>query len=162
MMISLNLPSVPYVQRDKTSTDTITSFFIFIARSQLAQVADVATAPWLSDVLSELRSLKAAGVNMPGIGDFTISEETADRARQLLTLACVTKLPAPAIVPFSGGGISINWSEGGKELQLFVFPNQEVTYERKVEHVVTKQDDDTLKSDSDLIGVVDRYIASKA
>lgn len=161
-MIPPNLPPVPYVQRYETSTDIVTAVPLLAALPQLAQVAGVATAPWLAGALEELRSIGAAGVNMPGIGDFTVSEETADRARQLLTLGCVTKLPAPTIVPFSGGGLAISWSEGGKELQLLVFSNQEVTYERKVDQVVTRQDDDTLVSDADLNGVVDRYIASRA
>src|SRR5437762_3750525 len=140
IMVPSLLP-VHCIQRYETSTNRIAAVLIAIAlrRPQLAQVgtdvtqvSEVAMASWLPDALEELRSLRAAGVNMPGIGDFTVSEETADRARQLITLDCVSRLPAPTIVPFSGGGIAISWSDDGKELLLCVFPSQEVTYERKV------------------------------
>jgi hypothetical protein len=158
------LPLVPpaaYVQRYGSSTnDSVITFAYFGAASpQLAKVANVASAPWLPDTLEELRALKTAGVNMPGIGDFTITDDTVDRARQLLTLNCITSLPAPTIAPFSGGGLALSWACDNRALVLSVYPDREVTYERTdAEHSVV--DDDTLASDPELTKIVERFIAS--
>jgi hypothetical protein len=153
-------PPVSYVQRYESSATNGATFRVSgIVLPQLAQVADVAAAPWLPDALEELRALKAAGVNLPGFGDFTLTDATIDRARQVLTLDCIRHLSAPAIAPFSGGGLAINWSSRGRELILSVYPDREVTYERTdADHVVV--DDDTLASDQDLTEIVEQFIAS--
>jgi hypothetical protein len=155
-------PPASYVQRYETNaTGRVSSSHSCFALPQLTQVADVAAAPWLPDTLEELRTLKAAGVNLPGIGDFTITDDTVNRARQLLTLTCITRLPAPAIAPFSGGGLALSWASNDRGLVLSVYPDREVTYERTdAEHSVV--DDDTLASDQDLTKIVDRFIASLA
>lgn len=155
-------PPTAYVQRyENRATGPVRPSQSCIALPQLAQVADVAAAPWLPDTLEELRTLKAAGINMPGIGDFTITDDTVNRARQLLTLNCITRLPAPTIAPFSGGGLALTWTCNDRGLVLSVYPDQEVTYERTdEEHSVA--DDDTLASDQDLTKIVDRFIASLA
>jgi hypothetical protein len=155
-------PPAPYVERYKSrATDGVKFSEFAFASPQLAQVADVAAAPWLPDALGELWALKAAGVNMPGLGDFTLTDETVNRARQILTLDCVRNLPAPTIVPFSGGGIAFTWASNGPELLLSVYPDREVTYERTdADHSVV--DDDTLASDPELAKVVERFLASLA
>jgi len=149
-----------YVQRYGSSTaNTVTPSYFGVASPQLAQVANVAAAPWLPDTLEELRALKAAGLNLPGIGDFTITDDTVDRARQLLTLSCITSLPAPTIAPFSGGGLALSWTRNDRGLVLSVYPDREVTYERSdAEHSVV--DDDTLASDTELAKIVERFLAS--
>jgi hypothetical protein len=155
-------PPASYVQRyESSATNQVSSSHSCFAWPQLAQVAEVSAAPWLPDTLKELRTLKAAGVNLPGIGDFTLTDDTVDRARQLLTLTCITRLPAPTIAPFSGGGLALSWACDNRGLVLSVYPDREVTYERTdAEHSVV--DDDTLASDPELTKIVDRFIASLA
>src|SRR6266481_5888349 len=116
-------PPASYVQRyENRATGRVSPSHFRFALPQLAQVADVAAAPWLPDTLEELRALKAAGVNLPGIGDFTITDDTISRARQLLTLSCITSLPAPTIAPFSGGGLALTWACDNRGLVLSVYP----------------------------------------
>jgi hypothetical protein len=155
-------PPGSYVQRfENNATSGVTLSHFCFAWPHLAQVAEVSAAPWLPDTLEELRTLKASGVNLPGIGDFTITDDTVDRARQLLTLTCITSLPAPTIAPFSGGGLALSWACNDRGLVLSVYPDREVTYERTdAEHSVV--DDDALTSDTDLTKIVDRFIASLA
>ncbi len=165
MSLFADMPPAPYVQRyESRATGRVTgrvSPHSYFALPQLAQVADVTAAPWLPDTLEDLRALKAAGANLPGIGDFTITDDTVNRARQLLTLNCITRLPAPIIAPFSGGGLALTWTCNDRGLVLSVYPDREVTYERTdAEHSVV--DDDTLASDQDLTKIVDRFIASLA
>jgi hypothetical protein len=162
MSLIVHTPPTSYVQRyESNATSGVTFSHSCFAGPQLAQVAEVSAAPWLPDTLEELRTLKAAGVNLPGIGDFTITDDTLNRARQLLTLTCITRLPVPTVAPFSGGGLALSWSRNDRGLVLSVYPDREVTYERTdAEHSVV--DDDTLASDTDLTKIVDRFIASLA
>lgn len=102
---------------------------IELVRPELARVVEVETAPWLSGALEELRTLKEAGRNLPGFGDFRIAEETMDRVRQLLTVDAVGRLSRPNIIQFSGGGISLSWVTGNRELTFSVYPgDEEVTF----------------------------------
>jgi hypothetical protein len=155
-------PPASYVQRyESKATSGVTPSHSSFSWPQLAQVTEVSAASWLPDTLEELRTLKAEGVNLPGIGDFTIADGTVDRARQLLTLTCITRLPTPTIAPFSGGGLALSWACNERALVLSVYPDREVTYERTdAEHSVV--DDDSLASDTDLTKIVDRFIASLA
>lgn len=164
-MMVPTLPPVPYVQRYESRATGHAGHATFqryrFALPELARVADIDAAPWLPDALEELRALKSAGVNMPGVGDFTISGDTVDRARQILASVCITRLPAPTIVPFSGGGLALSWSRNNRELTLSVYPDQEVTYERtNADHLVVE--DDALTSDDDLIGIIRRFVVSLA
>jgi len=155
-------PVPQYVQPfEGGASDWAPHQYLRLALPQLAQVADVTAASWLPGALEELRSLKAAGVNMPGVGDFTVTDDTMDHARQLLALACNIRLPAPTIVPFSGGGLALTWSRSERSLVFSVYPDREVTYERtNAAHAL--EEDDTLESDADLTKVADRFIASLA
>jgi hypothetical protein len=153
-----------YVERyENRATSGVTSQVSGIAPPQLTQVADVAAAPWLPDALEQLRELKAAGANLPGFGDFTLTDATIDRARQVLTVAGVTRLSAPEIVPFSGGGLAASWSQNTRELVLCVYPDREVTFERRGANGVVA-DDGELASDADLDAglkkVVEHFAAS--
>ena len=158
--------SVPqYVQPfESGATDRAPLRYLRLVLPQLAQVADVSSTSWLADALEELRTLKAAGVNMPGLGDFTIADDTVDRARQLVALASTTSLSAPTIVPFSGGGLALTWLKNDRSLILSVYPDKEVTYER-TDAADSVVEEDTLVSDADLTKIpeiADRFIASLA
>lgn len=51
-------------------------------------------------------------------------------ARILLASIETVNLPAPVVSPVSGGGLSITWSLGPKELKFSFEPNGQTTYFR--------------------------------
>jgi hypothetical protein len=140
----------------------LTSTILFGTSAQLVPVMAIDTAPvWLTEALDELRALKEAGKDLPALGDFRISDQTADHARKLLTLESIGKLSAPSIVPFSGGGLSFNWSQKGRDLSLSVYSDQEVTFTRTTESDEVEEDG-SVKQDIELAKVVTRFLASIA
>ena len=160
-MSPLNLPAAAWAQAERYSNATtiVTSQSICGASARLAPVTGIEAASWLADVLEELRALKDAGKSIPGLGDFKVTDETADRVRKLLTLESVRKLSAPSIVPFSGGGIALNWTANGYDFSLSVYPDQEVTFIRTTPNDAVIEDG-SLAQDSDLTKIVDRFLAS--
>jgi hypothetical protein len=97
--------------------------------SQLERVVEFESARWLAPLLSDLRSLETTGANIPGIGDFRVSNSTANNVRRLLTFAAAgplrEPLPEPALSPFSGGGVVLTWNHGNRELTFTVYPEHE-------------------------------------
>jgi hypothetical protein len=148
------------VERCSNATTVVTSRSFCGASARLAPVTRLEeAASWLSGVLEELRALKEAGKNIPGLGDFKVTDETADHVRRLLTLESVAKLAAPSIVPFSGGGLVLNWSANGYDLSVSVYPDQEVTFNRTTPNDAIVEDG-SLTQDSDLSKIIDRFLVS--
>jgi hypothetical protein len=164
-MSPLTLPPASWAQVQleeryrSNATMGVTSWSLCGASARLAPVMGMEAAPWLADALEELRALKAAGKDMPGLGDFRLTDETADRARKLLTLEPVRRLPAPTIVPFSGGGLALNWGAKGYDLSLSVYPDREVTFIRTTQNDAVAEDG-SLTQDSELAKIVDRFLVS--
>jgi hypothetical protein len=107
------------------SPATPTNATVEIRAPQLSHVVSVFSAPWLPSVLEELRTLEKSGQNIPGVGDLTIAESTADHLRRLMTLGPVAQLPEPTLVPFSGGGLSLTWNLGQRELSFSTYPGHD-------------------------------------
>lgn len=91
-------------------------------------------APWRYSALAQLRNLQDAGQDLYGLGDLRISEETSAHARQLLAQIGISDLPVPDVAPISGGGVSSSWAVGNREVQLMIFPDGDVLFQ-KVEDV---------------------------
>lgn len=90
--------------------------------------ANVSNLPWLYSALTQVRDIEADGELIPGLGDFRVAEQTAMRARMLLSSIEITSLPSPVVSPVSGGGLSISWSLGPKEVKLSFDPSGETLY----------------------------------
>jgi hypothetical protein len=99
---------------------------VFASVESCAQI----NAPWRYSALAQLRNLQEAGRNLPGIGDLRISEATSDVARQLLAQIDISDLPVPQVAPISGGGVSSLWVVGSREVQLMVFSDGDVLFQR--------------------------------
>ncbi|PYU22861.1 MAG: hypothetical protein DMG32_17195 [Acidobacteria bacterium] len=158
---SPNWTQVQRIERSRSNArmDVISRPF-FGASPRLARVMEVEEAPWLAGALEELRALKAAGRDVPGLGDFRIAEETMDRARQLLTLEPLRRLAAPSVVPFSGGGLALSWNAKGRDLTLSIYPSErEITYARTSQDDVVLEDG-VIAEEAELGKIVDRYLSS--
>jgi len=87
-------------------------------------------APWLYSVLSKLWNLEQRGRNVIGIGDLRVPTETSVRLRRLLSkLGRLTSsptgqksVPVPSLTAFSGGGVSLSWELGNRELKYTIWP----------------------------------------
>lgn len=87
-------------------------------------------APWLYSVLSELWGLEHRGRNVRGIGDLRVPAETSLRLRRLLSkVGRLTSsptgtnlVPVPSLTAFAGGGISLSWELGNRELKYTIWP----------------------------------------
>ena len=91
--------------------------------SQLEPVLGFECAPWLPSLLSDLRLLETSGQYIAGLGDFRVSDATADHVRRLITITSGTPLPEPTLAPFSGGGVALSWSIGNRELTFSAYPD---------------------------------------
>lgn len=164
-MSPLNMPpnSWARVQLEEryrsNATMAVTFEQFFGAAPQLAEVMEITAAPWLATALEELRDLKEAGRDLPGLGDFRITDDTVDCARRLLTLESIRKLAAPTIVPFSGGGLSLTWSAKGRDLSLSIYPDHEITYARTSQNDELVEDG-SVAEDLELAKIANRFLAS--
>ncbi len=86
-------------------------------------------APWCYAALAQLRILEDAGQNRPGQGDLRVNEASS-HARQVLSQIQLDQLPSPEVAPVSGGGVSILWTVGSREVRLSVFSDGDVVFLR--------------------------------
>ncbi|MGB7137138.1 MAG: hypothetical protein WBD46_17765 [Acidobacteriaceae bacterium] len=98
--------------------------------SQAAQLASLKTsdAPWLYSALTQLREIEQNGAIIPGVGDLRIGTATATKARLLLAMIDALTLPTPNVAPVSGGGMSIEWTLGPKEVKYAFYPDGETIF----------------------------------
>jgi hypothetical protein len=94
---------------------------------QAAQLASLKTsdAPWPYSALTQVREIEQHSAIIPGVGDFRIGTATATKARMLLAMIDVLALPTPNVAPVSGGGMSIEWTLGPKEVKYAFYPDGE-------------------------------------
>ncbi len=91
--------------------------------AQLAAPVRASNIPWLYSALTQVRQIEHAGAQIPGLGDLRIGEATATRARLLLAMIDFIELPVPHVSPVSGGGVSIEWAVGQKEVKYALYPD---------------------------------------
>ena len=76
------------------------------------------TPPWLSSALADIARIADLPPGWDGYGSPQLSVKEREQATQLLASMTYSDLPAPNIVPVSGGGIQIEWQHCGRELEL--------------------------------------------
>jgi hypothetical protein len=96
--------------------------------AQLAASVRPSDTPWLYSALTQVWQIEHSGENLPGVGDFRISEVAATRARIILSMIDLVELPPPHVAPVSGGGMSIAWTIGPKEVKYSVYPDGVAMY----------------------------------
>ena len=82
----------------------------------LERVVNSDSASWLPSLIANLRALETSGRNIPGVGDLRIAEHTANNVRRLLTAIILSgqNPPEPKLAPFSGGGLALTLTTGGR------------------------------------------------
>src|SRR5436305_1071666 len=85
--------------------------------------------PWVYPTLAELWDIEQNGRLVEGFGDFMVLANTAIRVRKLLSqVRDVHNLPAAAVSVFSGGGITLTWEIGPREVKYTFWPEGVLTY----------------------------------
>ena len=74
--------------------------------------------PWLSSALADIARLAELPPGWDGYGSPQRSVKEREQATQLLASMTYSDLPAPNIVPVSGGGMQMEWQHGGRALEL--------------------------------------------
>ena len=121
--------------------------YVPMATPPIADGANVNSAPWLHSALTQLRDLENSGELIPGIGDLRIPVETGMRVRLMLSGVGIKLLPSPVVAPVSGGGVSVVWSLGLKEVKFDFDPNGGVTF--------FKIEDDEIADDGQVLAFAD-------
>jgi hypothetical protein len=96
-----------------------------LARSapQIQEVWPVTTSSWLYSAIAQVGEVEDSATVVAGMGDFRVQADAANRARQLLSSIVANHVPAPLVAPVSGGGLSVSWSVGDKEVKLAFDPD---------------------------------------
>ena len=76
----------------------------------------------------ELAEIAALEENWDGYGSPRVNPAALEMASRVLAEAQQLSMPAPIIAPVSGGGINIEWSVSGRELEVEVLPGGQVEY----------------------------------
>jgi hypothetical protein len=90
-------------------------------------------APWKTAAFSGIAALEQ-GKNVPGLGDFRVSDQTARELRLRINEIAVDSLPIPTVVPLSGRGIMLSWESGARTVEITAFADGEIVVEAIGEH----------------------------
>ncbi len=106
--------------------------FLIPAHSRASMMAGFALAehaPWVYSALSDLWDLEHKGQNILGFGDFRVPASTGVRVRRLLSrIGDIANLPVPIVNVFSGGGVTLTWNLGSREVKYTFWPEGVLTY----------------------------------
>jgi len=77
--------------------------------------------PWFHQALRDFRRLLALDDNWNGYGERAVHEDAVKRAMNVLNVVGVDG-PRPDIVPTSDGGVQVEWSADGSEIEVEIPP----------------------------------------
>jgi len=133
----------PFIATNAVLTDTPQPIATQQATAQLARIAQSNSAPWLYSALYQLRDVESNGRMIPGIGDLRVEESTASKARLFFSLVTIEDLPVPSVTVVSGGGVSVVWSMGDREVKLACYPDgQAMVFRCENDEIVEPRDVD--------------------
>lgn len=75
---------------------------------------------WQIETEARLKQLLSLPRSWDGYGSEPVSQAVAQFALDALSSAAPRHAPSPAIVPISGGGLQIEWHEGGADIELHI------------------------------------------
>lgn len=78
---------------------------------------------WQIDALRKLADFEKLHPNWDSYGSPRISDGVIDVAVELIRNAIFDNVPAPRIIPISGGGIQFEWGKGAREIELEIHPD---------------------------------------
>lgn len=84
---------------------------------------------WFDHAVRELRDLQALRADWDGYGSPSVQIAALASAAIVAALGTTYHvLPAPTIVPVTGGGVQFSWANGERELELEILPDGSLQY----------------------------------
>jgi hypothetical protein len=115
---------------------------VVIQPSYFNQPVLVERAPWLYSALARLSELYQDGRDIPGFGNFKIDASTTAAVRKILAqVGKFADLPIPNIGVFSGGGVSVTWIMGERQVTYSFWPEGTLTYSKEVGGEISEDDE---------------------
>ncbi len=99
-----------------------------------------AMEPWRREAIQKVIGFGTLAQNWDGRGSEGPTRAVKQTAVDLLLNVPGELLPAPRIVPVSGGGVHFEWSIGDRELEISIEPDCRIEALR-VEHGMPNEDD---------------------
>ena len=84
--------------------------------------------PWQISALRNLLRVAALPHNWDSYGSPPPKRNAIEASIILLVNAAISDLPAPDVIPVSGGGIQFEWGVGRRELELKILPSGSAGY----------------------------------
>ena len=105
----------------------------------IATVTNISDAPWLYSALTQLRDIEHSGRLIRGLGDLRITVQAVMQARLMLSSIEIVNLPAPMVSPVPGGGLSVTWSVGLRELKYSFEPDGQAFFFKIEDDEITSE-----------------------
>lgn len=83
---------------------------------------------WKNDVFARISKLES-GPNVPGFGNFKISDAAARQLRLQLAKVSLQSLPFPSVIAISGQGAQLEWRSGIRSVEVTAFADGELVIE---------------------------------
>jgi hypothetical protein len=118
-------------------------------------------AQWVQTALAQLWELEQSGRDIRGLGDVHIAAQTAIRVRKLLSrMGRIEPLPWPVVNVMSGGGVTLTWGVGNKEVKYTFWPGGVLTYWKEEHDQIIAEADVDEGQDFDPAGPVEWLLKS--
>lgn len=124
-MVSRTLPFDQYLGLSVTDTTPVGA----ADTQSIGVTPSIDAARWLDNALSDLNRLVALPPDWNSYTNSQVSAKAVANARMLLT-AVRSEIPEPSIAPASGGGVSIEWISGPRELEIEVLADGSIEFLR--------------------------------
>ncbi len=101
-----------------------------IYTGQLSAVSSLTSvlSLWLQGAQQELMLLDSMTEGWDSYGSPPISAEARKKMADLLHEFARVGMSRPELFPVSGGGLQVEWKNGGRELEIEVLPNADLEY----------------------------------
>lgn len=83
---------------------------------------------WQVEAVKKIFSFQSLVKNWDSYGSEPIAQGAISLAMDLINHVGFGNVPAPRVIPVSGGGIQLEWVKGNRELEVEVHPNGTIEY----------------------------------
>lgn len=83
---------------------------------------------WQIDAFKKILSFRWLTPNWDSYGSEPVNQRAIDVALNLIDYVGFGNVPAPRVVPVSGGGIQLEWVKGNRELEVEIHPHGSIAY----------------------------------
>lgn len=117
-------------------------------------------SPWFPSALDKMSSLANLPEGWDGRGSRTIQPASVETMVRVLLIVDEESMPAPHISPISGGALQIEWSHGGRDLEIATRSDGSIQYVKTQNGAEDEMEDGSLSpSNEDQLRHLVRWLA---